>query len=168
MLVIYSIQEVKEEKMKRMWIGLAAVFSVVLVALLVTGSGVSDNMANENTEDNLSGTWIVESQDTYVSEGALGSANYTMTLYHSNRLGNDISGSYVLPATATNPEFRGAIMGELRDGIIIRLTCINVGEEYVGITGMCGFVSLNDTISGTYMGSDNYGKVWEGTFTAKR
>jgi hypothetical protein len=137
LLVICNIQEVKEEKMKRMWIGLAAIFSVVLVALLVTGSGVSDNMANGNTGDFLSGTWYVESQDTYVSEGALESANYTMKLYHSNRLGNDIAGSYIV-----NPEVRGAIIGELRDGNIIHLTYIGVGDEYVGISGMCGTVSL--------------------------
>lgn len=162
MLVIYILQEVKEEKMKRKWIGLAAIFSVVLVALLVTGSGVSDNSANGDTGDILSGTWYVEERETYVSEGALESVNYTMKLYYSNRLGNDISGSCIVK------DRRAAIIGELRDGNIIHLTEISVKDDYVEITGSCGTVSLNGTISGTYLGSDNNGMVWEGTFTAKR
>ena len=148
---------------------IAVILSAAIVALLVTGSVLSGDQESGNAQVDISGNWTVEYQDTYLSEGPLGSGNYTMQLYQS---GNDVSGSYVIPATPTTSEFKGAITGEVGDGDTIVLTSINVGDEYIGITKMRGDVSLNDTIndtiSGTYLGSDNFGKVWEGIFRARR
>ena len=136
-----------------------------MVSLLVAGCVVSEDMASGNAEVNISGTWIVEYQDTYVSSGQLKSGNYTMELYQWE---NDVFGSYVVPATQTTPEIRCPVMGEVYDENTTVLTDVCVGNGYVGITKKRGTVSLNDTISGTYMGSDNSGKVWVGIFTANR
>ena len=144
---------------------IAVVLSAVMVALLVAGCVDSEDRAGGNAEVNISGTWIVEYQDTYVLQGQFKSGNYTMELYQS---GNDVFGSYVVPATQTTPEIRCPVMGEVYDGNTTVLTIICVGNGYVGITKARGTVSLNDTRSGTYMGSDNSGKIWEGIFTANR
>jgi hypothetical protein len=44
--------------MRRMKIGLAVLFSALVVGLLVTGSVASDDMASENATINLTGSWI--------------------------------------------------------------------------------------------------------------
>ncbi len=151
--------------MRRMKIGLAVLFSALVVGLLVTGSVASDDMASENATINLTGSWIYEYQDTYVSTGQLHSGNFTIELHH---LENAIVGSYVVPATETESEIICPVVGTISDGDTITLTNICVGDLYVGLSQTIGTVSLNDTISGTYMGSDNTGKVWLGNFTASR
>lgn len=144
---------------------IAVVLSAVLVALLVTGSVVSEDMESENAQVDISGNWTVEYQCTYVSPPeAPDSGKYNMTLYQS---GSDVAGSSVFHVTPTI-EFKAAITGELYDGDTIVLTEIQVVDGYIGITKLRGNVSLDDTISGTYMGSNNFGKVWEGIFNAKR
>jgi hypothetical protein len=151
--------------MRRMKIGLAVVFSALIVGLLVTGPVASDDMAGETTTVNLTGSWIYEYQDTYVSTGQLHSGNFTMELH---QFGNALLGSYVVPATETESEIICPVVGEIYDGDSITLTSICVGDLYVGLSQTIGAVSLNDSISGTYMGSDNTGKVWLGNFTASR
>jgi len=151
--------------MRRMKIGLAVLFSALVVGLLVAGSVASDDMAGENETVNLTGSWIYEYQDTYVSTGQLYSGNFTMDI---NQLGNAVLGSYVVPATETESEIICPFVGTISDGDTISLTNICVGDLYVGLSQTIGTVSLNDTISGTYMGSDNTGKVWLGNFTASR
>ena len=52
----------EREKMRRMKIWLAVVFSALVVGLLLTGSVASDDMAGENATVNLTGSWIYEYQ----------------------------------------------------------------------------------------------------------
>jgi hypothetical protein len=145
---------------------IAVLLSAVLVGLLVLGSVVSDDVEIGDAQVNVSGIWIVETQDIYLSSGPLSSGTHAMRLYQS---GDDVVGTYVLRETLEHPELRGAITGEVCDNDTLALTCITVAADgYIGITKMKGTISLNDTISGTHLGSDNFEKVWECIFNANR
>jgi hypothetical protein len=145
---------------------IAAVLSAVLVvALLVTGSVVSDE---GNAQVDVSGNWIVEDNTTYVTPPwPIKDYTFPIRLCQS---GNDVTGAFVFNLTPTI-QFKGTIFGEVYDDNTIVLTRLQLLEDepgYIGITRMRGEVSLNGTISGTSVGSDNNETDWKGTFRAYR
>ena len=135
----------------------AVLSAVLVVALLVTGSVVSEE---ENAQVDVSGNWVVEENTTYVTPPwPIGEFTSPMSLYQS---GNDVTGALVFNLTPTI-QFKSTIFGELYDDNTIVLTRIQLLEDEPG-----GEVFLNDTISGTFVGSDNNGIDWKGTFRAYR
>ena len=143
----------------------AVLSAVLVVALLVTGSVVSEE---ENAQVDVSGNWVVEENTTYVTPPwPIGEFTSPMSLYQS---GNDVTGALVFNLTPTI-QFKSTIFGELYDNNTIVLTRLQLREDepgYLGICRMRGEVFLNDTISGTFVGSDNNETDWKGTFRAYR
>lgn len=155
--------------MRRMKIGLAVLFSALIVGLLVIASFASAGMPGVTPRVNdLSGSWNYEYQDTYSSTGQqLDSGAYLMELH---QLGNAVCGYFVVPATETDiavSEMFCPFAG-ISEGANITFEVLCIADVYVAKTQIIGNVSLNDTISGFYVGADNIGNLWQGNFTASR